>query len=67
MSTTTDQMQLTQILQMVQEIRTELQGNRLFHVLEIVRDQVDRLSHEHEMIRNDLREIMRILATPVSD
>lgn len=67
MSTTATDMQLNQLLQLTQEIKSELSSNRLFHVLEIVRDQVTRLSNEHEAIRDDLREIMRTLATPVSD
>ncbi|WP_308367398.1 MULTISPECIES: hypothetical protein [unclassified Microbulbifer] len=39
------------------EIRSDRRIDRLFDVLEIVRDAVNELSREHEAIRTDIREL----------
>lgn len=38
--------------------------NRVFDILEVLSDAVTRLSHEHNSIREDLREIRGMMAVP---
>jgi hypothetical protein len=61
MSTTPIEMQIQSTLDravsLLGEIRSDRRADRLFDVLEIVRDGVNELSREHETIRADIREL----------
>ncbi|MBB3060142.1 hypothetical protein [Microbulbifer rhizosphaerae] len=61
MSTTPIEVQIQSTLDravsLLGEIRSDRRIDRLFDVLEIVRDAVNELSREHEAIRTDIREL----------
>lgn len=40
--------------------------DRLFDLLETLKDAVSRLSHEHDQIREDIRDLRGALATPTA-
>lgn len=58
---TQTQAKLDRIISGVQDLKSGTNNDRLFNVLEIVRDQVDRLSHEHESIRREIREVANLV------
>lgn len=57
MSATDPTPKLDQLLNMVQDIRTSTQSQRVFDVLEVIRDEVNDLSRQHESIRSEIRAI----------
>lgn len=58
---TQTQVKLDRILSNVQDLKSGSSTDRLFNALEIMRDQVDRLSHEHESIRREIREVANLV------
>lgn len=57
------QKQIQQIASQTRELSQAVSQNRLFDMLEILRDTVRSLSHDHDSIRNDLRDIFTMIGT----
>lgn len=55
------QSQLSEIAQVTKDLNATFSTGRLFDVLELLRDKVRDLSHEHESIRNDIRDVLKLL------
>ena len=55
------QNQLNEIAQVTSDLNSAFSNGRLFDVLELLRDKVRDLSHEHESIRNDVRDVLKLL------
>lgn len=52
---------LDRAVAILEEIRSDRRTDRLFDVLDIMRDEVNGLSREHDSIRGDVREVMNLL------
>ena len=64
MNTTTDvQSQIDQIASSMRQIKSQVSTSRLFDLLELRRDAVRDLNHEHDSIRNDVRDIYTMIGS----
>ena len=64
MNTTTDvQSQIDQIASSMRQIKSQVSTSRLFDLLELLRDAVRDLNHEHDSIRNDVRDIYTMIGS----
>lgn len=61
MSTTNPTPQLDAIHAALMEIRSSLSSDRLFNLLEVVRDGVSDLSHQIEAVRGDISDLRNLI------
>lgn len=53
--------QLQDILEATRQVQSSVSEGRLFDVLAVIRDQINRLADQHNEIRNDISELTRIV------
>lgn len=57
----TTETQLSELNQLAHDIKAKVDSNHVFEVLNVIRDEVNNLSRQHDAIRNELRDGINLL------